>query len=297
MRTTVRLGKLVLPTPLLPASGVFGFGEPLELPGFSPKGLGGIITKGVTIKAKEGNPPPRLLFGEDYLLNSVGLENPGVEAAIELLTRKRFTLPLIVNVAGSSIQEYIEVVERLSCVEVSAFEINLSCPNVRKGGISLFSPATIKRLETELSRITDKPLWFKVPPLLDPISFGNELENLRGKKPIVLVVSNTLPVGVVSESGFLFKNRWCGYSGPVLHMINLRTIKLLRENYPYVQVVGCGGVMGWKEVYAYRRVGAMAVEIGRGFLLNPNVFEETYNEMEEFLRKRSLSWEEVKEID
>jgi dihydroorotate dehydrogenase (NAD+) catalytic subunit len=271
---TVDLGRgLVLPNPILVASGTFGYGieygDVVDV-----ERLGAICCKGTTLKARIGNPTPRVTETPGGMLNSIGLQNPGVDAVVEKYagTWAGWTVPVIVNVAGESVSDYVEVTRRLEGVPgIAGIELNISCPNVGKGGLQFAIDAgAAGEVTAAVRHVTDLPLLVKLSP------------NVADIRPIARAIAdagadaltaiNTLS-GIAVAAGRarpLLGNVYGGLSGPAVKPIALRVV------YEAVQVVsipvvGIGGVTELADVLDFLAVGAVAVQVGTAIFADPTL--------------------------
>ena len=287
---SVRLGPLYLKNPVLVASGTFGYGE--EFADFLPiSKLGGLVVKGISLYPRAGNPPPRLVESAAGLINSIGLENVGVEAFLErkLPYLRDYDVPIIVNIFGTTTEEYARVAERLSGVEgISALEINISCPNVRKGGMAFGSePEMAAAVVKAVRRATELPLITKLSPNVTRIEQIAQAVTDAGSD--ILSCINTvaaMAVDIVSRRPRL-GSLVGGLSGPAIKPIALRCV------YEVVQavdkpVIGIGGITSAKDALEFLLVGARAVQIGTANLINPTVSLEVISGIEQFLIQEGL---------
>jgi len=261
----VRVGNLELGNPVMPASGTFGFGYELadRLPVHK---LGSIVTKAVTLKPRQGNPPPRAQETPCGMLNSVGLENPGLEAFLsEILPKIRgIGPPVIVNIAGERASDYLALAEALGAAEgVSALEVNVSCPNVEAGTEFGRNHAALEALIRDLRKKTGKPLWVKLTPFLTDV-MAEALAAERGGAD-ALVVANTYKGLWVRDDGSEFVG---GLSGPAIMPLTLFLVREVSRAVG-IPVIGVGGIRNANDVRRYMRAGAVAIQVGTGNLVNP----------------------------
>ena len=262
----VRVGNLELGNPVMPASGTFGFGYELadRLPVHK---LGAIVTKAVTLKPRPGNPPPRAQETPCGMLNSVGLENPGLEAFLsEILPKIRgIGPPVIVNIAGERASDYIALAEALGDAEgVSALEVNVSCPNVEAGTEFGRNHAALEALIRDLRKKTGKPLWVKLTPFLTDV-MAEALAAERGGAD-ALVVANTYKGLWVRDDGSEFVG---GLSGPAIMPLTLFLVREVSRAVG-IPVIGVGGIRNADDVRRYMRAGAVAIQVGTGNLVDPS---------------------------
>ena len=276
MIVEVELNNIKFKNPILPGSGTFGMGDKYQK---LINKLGGFITKAITLKPRTGNPYPRLYDGENFIINSIGLENPGVKEAKTLIKKLELKTNLIVNVAGESIEEYRETVRILNDIEkIDIFEINLSCPNVESGKIFSHDIKLSSLCIRELKKITNKPLWAKISGMwIDPIDLTKSLieEGIDG-----ITVMNTLPATVidVNKRGFYLGGKKGGLSGPPLKHISLLAIIRIREKYQKIPIIGSGGIIRGTDIVEYILAGANLVQIGSANLIDKENILKIYNE-------------------
>jgi dihydroorotate dehydrogenase (NAD+) catalytic subunit len=269
---TVDLGRgLVLPNPILVASGTFGYGieygDVVDV-----DRLGGICCKGTTLKARIGNPTPRVTETPGGMLNSIGLQNPGVDAVIEKYTSTWATwrAPVLVNVAGESVHDYVEVARRLDGVPgVAGIELNISCPNVGKGGLQFAIDASAAgEVTAAVRRATDLPLLVKLSPnVADIRPIARAIEDAGAD---ALTAINTLS-GIAVGAGRarpLLGNIYGGLSGPAIKPIALRVVYEATQAVK-IPVVAIGGVTELADVLDFLAVGAVAVQVGTAIFADP----------------------------
>lgn len=264
---------LELQSPVIPASGCFGFGY--EFNDYYPIDdfLGAISIKGTTLNPRYGNQLPRIAETPSGLLNAVGLQNPGVHKVIaEELPRLRkvFHQPIIANVSGFSIDEYVECCRLLTAEEqVEIIELNVSCPNVHGGGMSFgTSPAAVAEVVKAVKRVVTKPLFVKLSPNVTDIVEIAESAERAGADGLVLI--NTL-LGMrfdLKTGKPLLANVTGGLSGPAIFPVALRMVYQVSQACR-VPVIGCGGVSSADDVREMMMAGAVAVEIGSANLRDP----------------------------
>lgn len=268
----VWLAGVRLKNPVIPASGTFGFGE--EFASFYDLDLlGAISVKGTTREARYGNPLPRIAEAPSGMLNSVGLQNPGVEiVATEEIPRlaKKFHGPIIANVGGFSIDEYRYNAERLSRVdEVAILEINISCPNLHGGGVNFAStPEGAASVARAVKEVASKPVFMKLSPnVTDIVSIAGACED-AGADGLVLI-NTLLGMRIDLRTGRpVLANRTGGLSGPAIFPVALR---MVYDVYAAVgiPIIGCGGVSSAEDLCEMMMAGASAVEIGAANLVDP----------------------------
>lgn len=274
---SVSLCGVKLDNPVIPASGTFGFGlEMSEI--YDLDVLGSISIKGTTRDARFGNPTPRIAECREGLINSVGLQNPGVDAVIaeELpALRKVFHKPIISNISGFSIDEYRECCEKMDAQDqVEILEVNISCPNVHNGGMAFgTSPESAAQVTKAVKEVTHKPVFIKLSPnVTDIVSIAKACED-AGADGLTLV--NTF-LGMridIARRRPVIANKVGGFSGPAIFPIALRMVWQV-SNACNIPVIGCGGVSTAEDVIEMMMAGATAVEVGAENLRNPYACKE-----------------------
>jgi len=288
---TTGIGALTLSTPVMPAAGTFGYGdEYLSL--IDPRSLGAIVTKSLSLTPKEGNPPPRIAEVPGGVVNSIGLENIGVEAFLreKLPSLTGWGVPIIASFFGETEDEYLRCAERLGQVEgIAALEANLSCPNVKKGG-ALFGrdPSAVLRITRGVKGVCEAPLWVKLPPDLFRVGDLSEAASEGGADAVTL--TNTLPALVVDlESRRPFLGGGVGgLSGGAIKPVALRLVWEAAKRVR-IPVIGVGGIRNGQDALEFILVGASAVQVGTAALSNPQVFQEMVEEIREFMIQKGIS--------
>lgn len=291
---TVRLGELTLRNPLIPASGTFGFGQEF-LPWYDLDQLGAISCKGTTESPRFGNPTPRIAECQAGMLNSVGLQNPGVDHVIseELpALRSVYHGPIIANISGFSIEEYVACVEKLTDEpQVEILEINISCPNVRHGGMAFGTdPEAAAAVTRAVRAVATKPVYMKLSPNVTDIAAIAVACEQAGADGLSLI--NTL-LGMridIRRRKPVLANVYGGYSGPGVFPVALRMVHQVTGAVS-IPVIGMGGVSTAQDIIEMLMAGAKAVQIGAANLVDPmacpRILDDLPREMEK-LGIRSL---------
>lgn len=271
-RTEVTIGSIRLSHPVMLASGTFGYGEEyLDLLDYSK--IGAIVTKGITLEPREGNPPPRIAETAAGMLNSVGLQNPGVEAFIReklpFFHEKR--IPCIVNVAGSSVEENVQIAKILDAEEdVAGIELNVSCPNVEKGGMAFGRSASLLReVVAEVRKATGKTLITKLTPNVTDIAEMAGVAVEAGSDALSLI--NTLVGMAIDIEGKkpVLGEVTGGLSGPAIKPVALRMVWEVCRNVE-VPVVGMGGITTAADAIEFIIAGATAIAVGTATFYHPD---------------------------
>jgi dihydroorotate dehydrogenase (NAD+) catalytic subunit len=272
----VRVGALRLANPVIAASGTFGYGleftDLLDL-----NRLGGFVTKGISKDPIEGAPPPRLYETPSGMLNAVGLQNVGVEAFVQdkLPLLRKYNTHVIANVFGYCLEEYVEVIQQLEDAEgISAYELNISCPNVKRGGMQFGgSPDLVREVVQSARKAAQKrPLWVKLMPLVTDIGLIGRTAEEAGAD--ALTVANTFPAMAVdfrTQSSRL-GNLTGGLSGPAIKPITLRLVWEVSKAVK-IPILGLGGIETAEDVLDYMCVGATAVQVGTASFADPKASE------------------------
>ena len=288
---SVTLSGVKLDNPIIPASGTFGFGY--EFADFYDINcLGSISLKGTTKDERYGNKLPRIAECERGLINSIGLQNPGIDKVIseELpKIRKVFKKPLIANISGFSIEEYVHNCEKIDKEEqIEIIELNISCPNVNHGGMAFgTSPEAAKEVTKAVKKVTTKPLYVKLTPNVTNIAEIAKACEQGGADGIVLI--NTL-LGMrinLKTRKPVIANKMGGFSGPAIFPVALRMVYQVYEavNIP---IIGVGGIEKAEDVIEMMLAGATAVEIGAANLVNPYACKEIIEDLPKVMEKYKI---------
>lgn len=266
------LSGVKLQNPVIPASGTFGFGAEFK-DIYDLDILGAISIKGTTLEPRFGNPTPRIAECRSGLINSVGLQNPGLEKVIaeELpLLKSYYHQPVIANISGFSLEEYVACAEAISKVDqVEIVEVNVSCPNVHNGGMSFGTqPESAARVTEAVKKVSSKPVYIKLSPnVTDIVSIAKACED-AGADGICLI--NTM-LGMridIRRRRPVIANKMGGFSGPAIFPIAVRMVYQVAKACS-IPVIGCGGVSTANDVIEMMMAGASAVEVGSANLVDP----------------------------
>jgi dihydroorotate dehydrogenase (NAD+) catalytic subunit len=295
----VQVGALRLRNPIITAAGTFGYGvEFAHLVDLNR--LGGFVTKGISLEPLEGAPAPRLHETASGMLNAIGLQNVGVEAFVRdklPLLLKYHTHP-IVNVFGCCLDEYVAVIRRLEEVEgIAAYELNISCPNVKKGGMQFGSDPSLIREVVGAARkaAANRPLWVKLSPLVTDIAVVGRAAEDAGAD--ALTVANTYPAMAIDfrTGRSLLGNATGGLSGPAIKPITLRLVWEARKAVK-IPIIGLGGIEKVEDVLEYMAVGASAVQIGTANFSDPRASETILEGLEGALGKvNTFTFSDIKD--
>ena len=291
IKLSVDLGRgLKLKNPVLLASGTCGYG--LEFENFYPLSeIGGICTKGLSFEPIKGNPTPRIVETSCGMINSIGLQNIGAKEFVEnkLPELSKKSTAIIVNVFGYSLEEYVKVVEFLNNYpEINGFEVNISCPNVKKGGIQFgTNPDMTKTLVSNLRKITDKHLMIKLSPNVTDITEFAKVCEGEGADSISLI--NTL-LGMavdINTKKFLIKRKMGGFSGPAIKPVALRMVYQAVKSVK-IPVIAIGGISNYKDALEFLLIGAKTIQIGTANFFNPSAGKEVVEGIKKFLEEKNI---------
>ncbi len=289
----LKIAGIKLKNPVMTASGTFGYGQ--EYDHFVDLNrLGAIILKGITLKPKRGNPPPRIIETPSGMLNAIGLQNVGVEVLIKekLPYLKKFNTPVIINISGDTIEEYVELAQRLGEVSkemgVAGLEVNLSCPNVKKGGMAWGTDAKATyKIMSSIRKATTLPLIVKLTPNVTNIKIIAQAAEEAGADALSLI--NTLvgmAVDIDSRKPKL-ANISGGLSGPAVKPVALWLVWQVFQTVK-IPIIGIGGIIKIEDALEFIIAGARAIEIGTANFVNPKITIEIIEGIEKYLTKNNI---------
>lgn len=292
----IKIGNLALRNPVLTASGTFGYGtEYADFVDFNR--LGGIIVKGTTLHHREGNPYPRMAETPSGMLNCVGLQNKGIDHFVSHIWPNIQSLPtnVIVNVSGSTIDDYVAVAEMIDALDgVPAIELNISCPNVKQGGMAFgVTPEGASSVVKAVRAAYHKTLIVKLSPnVTDIVSIARAVEEAGADS--VSLINTLLGMAIDAERRRpVLSTITGGLSGPAVKPVALRMVWQVAHAVS-IPVVGLGGIMNGRDAIEFLLAGAKAVEVGTANFVDPSVTMRIVDEMEDYLRRHGMtSWDEV----
>ncbi|MDU7708742.1 MAG: dihydroorotate dehydrogenase [Clostridium sp.] len=286
MNTTVNLAGVELKNPVMTASGTFGSGE--EYSEFVDLNrLGAVVTKGVANVPWPGNPTPRIAETHGGMMNAIGLQNPGIDVFCErdIPFLKKFDTKIIVNVCGKTTEEYCEVVERLADEPVDLLEINISCPNVKAGGIAFGqNPKAVEDITREVKKRARQPVIMKLSPNVTDITETAKAAEAGGADVLSLINTLTGMKIDIDKQVFALANKTGGVSGPAIKPIALRMV-YQAANAVKVPVIGMGGIATYEDAIEFILAGAAAVSIGTANFFNPAATVEIVEGIERYMEK------------
>ena len=294
----VKIANIEFKNPLIAASGTFGFGKEYE-EYYDISKLGGVSTKGLTLNPKDGNEGIRLFETPSGLMNSIGLENPGIQAFIDneldfLLSKDLITL---VNIGGNNIEDYLEAVRLISKTDAQMIELNISCPNVKSGGMAFgIKTCVAKDVVKKVRDITDKPLIVKLSPNAnDIVEMAKACEEVGADALSLVNTFNAMAIDIFRRKA-VFNNKTAGLSGPAIKPIALRmTYEVSKAvNIP---VIGMGGIQNYKDVIEFIMAGASAVQVGTMNFTEPMIMSNIVDDLEKYVNDNKIErFEEIRGI-
>lgn len=288
--TSVTIAGVAFKNPVMTASGTFGsgmeYGEFVDL-----NKLGAVVTKGVANKPWQGNPTPRIAETYGGMLNAIGLQNPGIDVFIErdLEFLKQFDTNVIVNVCGKSVEDYIEVVERLSEEAVDLLEINVSCPNVKEGAIAFGQKAdALFNITAEIKKKAKQPVIMKLSPNVTDITEMAKAAEAAGADALSMINTITGMKIDIHKKTFALANKTGGLSGPAIKPVAVRMV-YQAANAVKIPIIGMGGIANAEDAIEFLLAGATAVSIGAMNFINPYVTTETVCGIEDYMKNNHIS--------
>jgi len=269
----VKLPGLHLKNPIMPASGCFGFGREFSRL-YDLSQLGAIMIKATTLEPRFGNPTPRVAETPSGMLNAIGLQNPGLEKVLteELPWLEQYDVPIIANIAGTTVEDYVAVASKISKAKnVKALELNISCPNVKKGGITFGTdPEVASHLTKEVKKVSNVPIYVKLSPnVTDIVEMAKAVEEAGADG--ITMINTLLGMRLDLKTGKpIIANQTGGLSGPAVKPIAIRMVYQVSQavNIP---IIGMGGIMSVDDVIEFLMAGASAVAVGTANFVNPYI--------------------------
>ena len=290
MNTKVTIAGVEFKNPVMTASGTFGSG--MEYSDFVDLNkLGAVVTKGVANVPWPGNPTPRVAETYGGMLNAIGLQNPGIDVFIErdLAFLKNYDTKVIVNVCGKSVEDYIEVVEKLGDQDnVAMLEINVSCPNVKEGAIA-FGQKTdaLMHITSEIKKKAKQPVIMKLSPNVTDITEMAKAAEAAGADAISLINTITGMKIDINRRKFALANKTGGLSGPAIKPVAVRMV-YQAANAVKIPIIGMGGIANAEDALEFIMAGATAVSVGAMNFVNPYTTVETIEGIEAFMKKNQV---------
>lgn len=294
-----RISSLIFKNPVIMASGTFGFGREYE-DIYDIEKLGGISSKGLTLNKRDGNNGARIYETPSGMLNSVGLENPGIKGFInnELNHFKKLDLVKIANVGGSTIEDYIESIQLLSKEDgIDTIELNISCPNVKEGGMAFGIKDNVAREVIRKARKATKlPLIVKLSPNAEDIIKMAVVCEEEGADAVSLVNTFKAMAIDIRKRKNIFENTYAGLSGPAIKPIALRMVHEVSKNIS-IPVIGMGGITNYKDAIEFIMAGASCIQVGTANFINPRAGIDIIAGIEKFVNEENIkSLDEIRGI-
>lgn len=286
----VKFKDIVFKNPIIMASGTFGFGREYGQI-YDIEKLGGISSKGLTLNKRDGNNGCRVYETPSGMLNSVGLENPGIQGFIdsELDYFKNLDLVKIVNIGGSTIEDYVKSIEIIESQPVDIIELNISCPNVKQGGMAFGIKTEVAReVIKEVRKSTSLPLVIKLSPNAEDIVKMAQVCEEEGADGVSLVNTFKAMAIDISKRKPVFENIYAGLSGPAIKPIALRMVHEVCKNVS-IPVMGMGGITNGKDAIEFIMAGATCIQIGTANFINPRIGLEIIDEINNFMEKENIN--------
>ena len=295
MNTKVTLAGVELKNPVMTCSGTFGsgmeYGEMIDL-----DRLGAVVTKGIANVPWPGNPTPRVTEVYGGMLNAIGLQGPGVDVFMkrDVPFLRQHDTKIIVNVCGKSESDYVDVVERLADADVDMLEINISCPNVKEGGIAFGqNPKMVETITSEIKKHARQPVVMKLSPNVTDITETAKAAEAGGADALSLINTLTGMKIDVNRRCFVLANKTGGMSGPAVHPIAVRMVYQCAQAV-HVPIIGMGGIMNAEDAIEMILAGATAVSVGTANFTNPRATEEIIDGIAAYMEKYQVS--DIKEL-
>ena len=295
MNTKVNIAGVEFKNPVTTASGTFGSGtEYSEFVDLSL--LGAVTTKGVANVPWPGNPTPRIAETYGGMINAIGLQNPGIDVFVnrDIPFLKQYDTKIIVNVCGKTTEEYIDVVERLGDQPVDLLEINISCPNVKEGGIAFGQdPKAVEAITREVKRHAKQPIIMKLSPNVTDITVMAKAAEAGGADALSLINTLTGMKIDINRRSFALANKTGGMSGPAVKPVAVRMVYQVAQAVK-LPIIGMGGIMTAEDALEFILAGATAVAVGTANFHNPYATKEVVEGIEAYMRKYGI--EDIKEL-
>lgn len=295
MDTRVTIAGVELKNPVMTASGTFGsgaeYGEMVDL-----NRLGAVVTKGVANVPWPGNPTPRIAEVYGGMLNAIGLQNPGIDVFVErdIPFLKQYDTKIIVNVCGKTTEDYVEVVERLGDTAADLLEINISCPNVKEGGIAFGQdPKAVEAITREVKRHAKQPVIMKLSPNVTDITVMAKAAEAGGADALSLINTLTGMKIDIHRRTFALANKTGGFSGPAVKPVAVRMV-YQAANAVRLPIIGMGGISTAEDAIEFLLAGATAVSVGTANFFNPYATMEIVDGIEAYMERYGVK--DVKEL-
>lgn len=295
MNTKINFAGIEMKNPVTVASGTFGYGR--EYSQFFDLGkLGAIITKGTSLKPRSGNKPTRVCETASGMLNSIGLQNPGVEyfAKYDLPNLRKYDTKIIVNACGSSVEEYVELCKILNSLDIDGVELNLSCPNVKEGCMAFGNTYDgVRKVTSAVRKVLDKPLIVKLTPnVTDIAGIAKGVED--GGADAVSLINTLLGMKIdINTKRPVLANNTGGLSGPAIKPVAVRMVYQVAQVVK-IPIMGLGGIVSAEDAIEFMLAGALAISVGSSNFIDPYTSIKTIEGIEKYMEKNKI--ENINEI-
>ncbi|MBQ3544693.1 MAG: dihydroorotate dehydrogenase [Lachnospiraceae bacterium] len=290
MNTKVNIAGVELKNPVMTASGTFGSG--MEYSEFVDLNrLGAVVTKGVANVPWPGNPTPRIVETHGGMLNAIGLQNPGIDVFVDrdIPFLKKYDTKIIVNVCGHTTEEYLEVVERLADEDIDLMEINISCPNVKEGGIAFGqNPNSVEEITRAIKKVAKQPIIMKLSPNVTDIAVMAKAAEAGGADVVSLINTLTGMKIDIERQTFALANKTGGMSGPAIKPIAVRMVNQV-ANAVKIPIIGMGGIASAEDALEFILAGATAVSVGTANFFNPYTTVEVIEGIEKYMERHNCN--------
>lgn len=287
---SVKFAGLTFKNPVMTASGTFGSG--IEYSEFVDLNkLGGVVTKGVAIVPWPGNPTPRIAETYGGMINAIGLQNPGIDvfASRDLPYLEKYDTNIVVNVCGKSKEDYVECVKRLADTNADLLEINISCPNVKEGGIAFGqNPAMVEDITAAIKKVAKQPVVMKLSPNVTDITETAKAAEAGGADGVSLINTLTGMKIDIHRRTYALANKTGGLSGPCIKPVAVRMVNQV-ANAVKIPIIGMGGIANYEDALEFIMAGATLVSVGTANFHNPHVTMEIVDGIQSYLDKYSVA--------
>lgn len=286
----ISLPGLELKNPVMPASGCFSFGQEFS-DFYDLNELGAIMIKATTLEERKGNPTPRVAETSSGMLNAIGLQNPGLQHILnhELKFLEQFDTPIIANVAGYTIEDYVEVSKEISkSPVVKALELNISCPNVKEGGIQFGTdPEVAKELTRRVKEVSEVPVYVKLSP--NVTSIVDMAEAVAEYADGITMINTLVGMRLDNFGKPILANLTGGLSGPAIKPVAINMVYQVRKALPEIPIIAMGGIATVEDIIDFISVGADAVAIGTMNFTDPMICPKLIKGLDEYLEKNNIA--------
>lgn len=289
MNTSITIAGILFKNPVMTASGTFGsgmeYGEFVDL-----NRLGAVVTKGVANAPWTGNPVPRIVEADSGMMNAIGLQNPGIDLFIkrDIPFLQQFDTVKIVNVCGRSVEDYCDVVERLADQPVDLLEINISCPNVKEGGIAFGqNPKAVEQITAEVKKRAKQPVVMKLSPNVTDITVMAKAAQAGGADALSMINTLTGMKIDIHRRAFALANKTGGLSGPAVKPVAVRMVYQAAQAVD-IPIIGMGGIMTAEDALEFIMAGATGIAVGTANFVNPYATVEIIEGIETFMKEQGV---------